>query len=205
MIQTWLTQLKQRWQEALNKRGPCPHCHSGRVWHNGVRQRKVSLREAEQTVFIADVPVRRLRCGDCDWRWSLVPERVVSRAHYQPCVVAAAVAAHGLERGSRDTELARRYGCHRRTLLRWVGRVAQVAEPGQLARRLLQESDSPELPAPPPVRPRRSAALQDRSQRAVWVLALLEALASWMGLGAPGLAHLGRLVPASVSPGAGAW
>jgi hypothetical protein len=124
---------------------------------------------------------------------------VTSRAQYQPCVVAPAVAATVLGPGT-DTEVAKSYGCHRRTLLRWVGRVAQIQEPGLLARRLAAEADSPELPAPPPPRPRRSAALRALGQRAVWVLALLEALGSLLGLEPPGLAHAWRFVPAVVSP-----
>lgn len=143
MIHDWLVALRARWEQALSWRGPCPHCKSKRVWHNGVRQRKASIRHGYQTVYVHSIPVRRLRCGDCVRRWSRPPERVPTRAQYQPCVVAPAVAAAVLEVGSTDTQVAKAYGCHRRTLLRWVARVAQVGDPGQLARRLLAESDTP--------------------------------------------------------------
>lgn len=75
-----------------------------------------------------------------------------------------------------------------------------MGDPAQLARRLAQEAQSPELPAVPSVRPRRSAALEERSQRAVWVLALLDALGSCLGLGPPGLAHAWYFVPAFAPP-----
>lgn len=205
MMHDWLVALRARWEQALSWRGPCPHCGSKRVWHNGIRQRKASIRHGYQTVYVASIPVRRLRCGDCVRRWSRPPERVPTRAQYQPCVVAPAVAAAVLEVGSTDTQVAKAYGCHRRTLLRWVARVAQVGDPGQLARRLLAESDSPQLPTPPPQhRSRRSAGLMALGQRAVEVLALLEALGSLFGLEAPGLAHAWRFVPALVPPSAAA-
>lgn len=204
MVYAWLSALRARWEQALRWRGHCCRCQSKRVWHNGIRLRKASVREGNQTVHLHDIPVRRLCCGDCGKRWSRAPQRVPSRAQYQPCVVAPAVAATVLGPGT-DTEVAKDYGCHRRTLLRWVWRVAQLEEPGQLARRLVAEADSPQLPAPPlPPRPRRSAALVAQGQRAVWVLALLEALGSWLGLEPPGLAHAWRFVPALVPPSGGA-
>jgi len=196
-----IDELKERWKEALSYRGRCPWCDGERVWHNGIRRRKATLRDGEQTVFVADIPVRRLRCGDCKARWSHAPEGIVTRAHYQPCVVAAAVARDVIEEKASDTAVAQEHGCHRRTVLRWVLRVAYVAEPAALMRLLLEESDAPVIPTPPPiVRPRRSASLFALCQRAVQVLCLLEALASLSGLPPPGLSHAARFVPAPVSP-----
>jgi len=190
-----------RWKEALSYRGRCPLCGGERVWHNGIRLRKATLRQDEQTVFAADIPVRRLCCGDCRARWSHAPDGVVSRAHYQPCVVAAAVARDVIQDKASDTEVAKEHGCHRRTVLRWVLRVAHVAEPAELMRRLMLESGAPVVPTPPPTaRPRRSAALFALCQRAVQVLCLLEALSSLHGLQPPGLAHAARFMPAPVSP-----
>jgi hypothetical protein len=120
-------------------------------------------------------------------------------------VVAAAVMAHVLEPGGGERERAQRYGCHRRTLWRWVARVAGLCEPAQLARELAAQAQSPELPQlPGPGRARRRAGLQALGQRAVFVLGLLEALASLAELAPPGLAHAARLLPALVSPSAGA-
>lgn len=199
----WLNKLRERWQAALAQRGPCPRCHSARVWYNGIRQRKASVRQGDETVFIPDIPVRRLRCGDCVWRWSVAPAGIVTPGHYQPCVVAPAVAADVLEEGVNESQVARAYGCARRTVGRWVQRVAKVAEPAVLARRLVQEAETPELPAPPPkVKARRSPARRALGEQAVWVLTLLEALASLCGLAPPGLAHAAQFVPAPVSPSA---
>lgn len=196
-----LDELKERWTEELWHRGRCLQCDSERVWYNGIRLRKATLRDGEQTVFVADIPVRRLLCADCSARWSRSPTGVSWRAHYQPCVVSEAVVSDVLDEQVCDATVAQEHGCHRRTVLRWVERVARLAEPAELMRRLLLEAETPVIPAPPPpVRPRRSAALMALGQRALWVLCLLEVLTSLAGLAPPGLIHLSRFLPAHVSP-----
>lgn len=93
---------------------------------------------------------------------------VPTRAHYQPCMVAEAVTQAVLDEQARDGTVAKEHGCHRRTVLRWVERVALLAEPAQLMSLLLQESQAPVVPAvPSTVRPRRSAVLMAQGLRAV--------------------------------------
>ena len=201
-----LDELKERWTKELSYRGRCLQCDSERVWYNGIRLRKATLRDGDRSVFVAQIPVRRLLCGDCSARWSHPPTGVPTRAHYQPCVVSEAVVTDVLDDKVCDTTVAKEHGCHRRTLLRWVHRVARLAEPAELMRRVLLESDNPVLPAAPPtVRPRRSAALMALGQRAVWVLFLLEVMTSLVGLTPPGLSHTSRFLPAHVSPSEAAW
>lgn len=196
-----LDQLKERWNQELSYRGRCIQCDSERVWYNGIRLRTATVRDGERSVFVGDIPVRRLLCGDCSARWSHPPTGVPWRAHYQPCVVSEAVVTDVLADNLCDATVAQEHGCHRRTLLRWVQRVAYVAEPAELMRRILLESETPVLPAAPTaVRPRRSAALRALGQRAVWVLLLLEVLTSLVGLSPPGLSHTSRFLPAHVSP-----
>jgi hypothetical protein len=192
--------LRARYSDLLSARGRCPRCDGARVWHNGLRWRKASVRREDRTEFLDEVPVRKLRCGACGKRWCRAPQDIVTRAHYQPCVVAAAVAADVLD--ERPTvETAREHGCDRRTVRRWIDRVAQAAEPAALSERLVAEATVPVLPAPPARIPaRRSARLGAACVRAVWVLALLEALASLHGLPPPGLAHAHRLMPANAPP-----
>lgn len=189
--------LKQ-WHEAVSYRGWCPRCTSLRVWRNGTRHRTATVLDDDQAVFLADVPVRKLQCGDCRARWSHLPDGLIGRVHYQACVVSRAVTRTVLDGASR-AEIARDHGCHRRTLGRWVARVAAIASPARLARILLAAAGAPVLPAPPVSRPSRSARLMELGTRAVAVLALLEALASLHGLEPPALAHAGWLVPADVS------
>jgi hypothetical protein len=168
------------------------------VWRNGVRLRKATVLDGDRAVYVEDVPVQRLCCGDCHARWSRAPEHVESRAHYQPAVVAHAVARVAVDGG--PTAIAGEIGCDRGTLGRWVERVAKVAEPARLSRVLLAAADQPVVPALPTARTSRSARLTALGARALAVIALLEALASLHGLSPPGLAHADRLVPADAAP-----
>jgi hypothetical protein len=156
--------------------------------------------DGDRAVYVEDVPVRRLRCGGCHARWSRAPEHVESRAHYQPAVVARAVACIVVDGGA--TAVAREIGCDRGTLGRWVERVAKVVEPARLSRVLLAVADQPVLPALPAARTSRSARRTALGARAIAVLALLEALASLHGLSPPGLAHAHLLVPVDAAPAA---
>lgn len=193
----WLEDLRRRWTEALAHRGHCPRCDSDRVWRNGVRLRKATVLDGDRAVYVEEVPVRRLQCGGCKARWRQAPEHVESRAHYQPAVVARAVARVVVDGG--PTAVACEIGCDRGTLGRWVERVAKVAEPAQLSRVLLAAADQPVLPALPTARTSRSVRLNALGARAIAVLAVLEALASWHGLTPPGLAHAQRFVPADAA------
>lgn len=187
-----------QWRAAVSYRGRCPRCRSLRVWRNGTRHRTATVLDDDQVVFVGDVPVRKLQCGDCGARWSHLSDGLTGRVHYQACVVSRAVARTVLD-GAPRAKIARDHGCHRRTLGRWVARVAAIAAPARLAGVLLAAAGAPVLPAPPVSRPSRSARLMALGTRAVAVLALLEALASLHGLEPPALAHAGWLVPADVS------
>src|SRR5579864_4015964 len=100
-------ELLARWAEALARRGRCPRCNGLRVWHNGIRWRKATLRSDGRSEFFGEIPVRRLCCGDCPQRWCHAPEAVVAPAHYQPCVVAEAVAREVLDGATPVAEVAR--------------------------------------------------------------------------------------------------
>lgn len=193
--------LRARWEQARSDRGSCPRCGSEHVWFNGIRLRKASLFDGETVSYVANVPARRLKCGVCRARWSRAPDRVPSRAHYQPCVVSRAVAEVVLGDDGTLSSAAREYDCHRRTLGRWVERVSSVAEPATLAREIVSEAGAPVLPAPP-VKTMTTSSVRMRAfgARAVWILALLDALASLRGLEPPGLAHVDVLVPAVARP-----
>lgn len=188
--------LHARWSAALSHRGACPGCASDRVWHDGRGDRKASLLFGRRVDFVGDVARRRLRCRDCRGRWIHRPDRVTSRAHYQPCVVAHAIAATKQTPAASMTAIARAYGCHRRTLGRWIARVAKLAEPAALAAALIAEVETPVLPAIPTEveRPRVSARTVAQTLRALTILALLEALASFRGLEPPALAHADALL-----------
>jgi hypothetical protein len=199
-----LAELRRRWEAQLSARPRCGRCGSPRVWYSGTRTRKASLLDEG---FVPDIPTRQLRCRDCRLSWFHPPEGISSRAHYQPCVVSHALERMAAEPDTTAAEIAAGVGCHRRTLGRWVDRVAAVAEPAQLAAAIVAAADAPVLPAVPTEvqRPGRRH-VHKLLLRALAVLALLEALASLRGLEPPALAHAAtltavRAVPAD-APGA---
>ena len=195
--------LRRRWSETLILRVPCKRCGGGRVWRNGIRLRAASLWLGDRTEFVADVPVRRLKCGDCQCRWSLTPEGVSPRGCYQPCVVAQAVASDALDPQATSTQVAAGHGCHVRTLWRWVALMAALVTGAVLARRLAEDSGAPVFPSQPPLRARLTVRRAELAQQSTQTLALLDALAGYRGLPLPGLAHARLLVPAEAGRAGG--
>lgn len=192
-----LEELRRRWLEALSHRGVCPACGSGRVQHDGTRIRAASLQIEGTVTYVPEIPERRLRCAACRKRWFVAPDGVHARAHYQPCVVAHAIAALGTEPGASATAVAAAHGCDRRTLGRWVERVAELAEPADIAAAIVEDADAPVLPAVPTelARPVASPRTGARRLRALQLLVLLDALASLRALEPPALAHAAVLLP----------
>lgn len=199
-----LEELRARWQRALSYRGRCVGCEGTRVWHIGIRLRAASVMLEEQTAFIPDIPERRLKCRECGAQWTHAPEGISSRAHYQACVVAHALEMMEHEPETSAAEIAHTHGCHRRTLARWIDRVADLADPRELGAAVVAEAEAPVLPElATEVRRPGGAHVHKRLVHALAVLALLEALASLRGLEPPALGHgaaLVRTMPA-IAPG----
>ena len=176
------------------------------MWFNGVRLRKATLLDGDEARDVGDVPVRRLKCGDCRLRWSRPADAVGSRGRVQACVVARAVMAMAYAVTGTLAEIARASGCHKRTLARFVARVAGLGEPAALARAVAIEAGAAVLPKwPTETRCTRVACVGERNARAGLVLVLLEALGSLRGLEPPALAHVRILMPELVAtaPGGG--
>jgi hypothetical protein len=166
-----------------------------RVWFGGMRTRKATIMLEGRAAYIPDVPERRLRCRDCDARWARAAEGISTRAHYQPCVVAHALATLQEESELTAAEIADAHGCHPRTLGRWIDRVADLADPRALGAAVVAEGDERVL-AGLPAEVKRPGGIHahQRLVRALAVLALLEALASLRGVEPPALAHAAELV-----------
>jgi transposase-like protein len=189
-----LEELRVRWQRALLDRGPCIRCQGVRIRFGGTRTRKATLMIEGAPVFVPDIPERRLKCRSCRLQWTHAPEGISARAHYQPCVVGQALAMMEQEPDTTVAEIASAHGCHPRTLGRWVDRVADIAEPQELAAALVAIADAPVLPALSAEIERPGGGhAHKRLLRALTVLALLEALASLHGLEPPALGHAREL------------
>lgn len=193
-----LGELRARWAAQLSERPPCIGCQRARPSYAGTRTRKATLLDEG---FVPDIPVRRLRCPGCGLDWTHAPEQISLRVHYQPCVVSKALERMAAEPETTAAAIATDAGCHRRTLGRWIDRVAAVAEPPVLAAAIVAEADAPVLPAVPTEIHRPGGShVHARFVRAITVLVLLEALASLRGLEPPALRHVDALLPARSVP-----
>lgn len=194
-----VARLRARWAEQYDERPPCPAGCVGAVWHDGGRLRKATLLIDGVPSFASDIAQRRNHCRVCGKSYTHDPEAITSRAHYQPCVVSRAITELGTTPETSTTLVAAQIGCVTSTVRRWVERVAALAEPAQLASRLVQEAGEPVLPAVPLVlaAPQRSPRLGPLLLRALAVLVLLEALASIAGYAPPALAHAAYFIPAN--------
>jgi hypothetical protein len=180
----------------------CLACDGARVWWDGSRERTASIRLDDQTVHISGIPCRRARCAnrDCGYRWCLLPPGLEPRRHFQACVVAAATQEYLFAKDATQEATAARHGCARRTLGRWLGWIAGLAEPSVIQERILEAQQEPILA---PLRAVLDLARKACSQfqrkvleKAACVLAHLEALAMALGLEPPALGSvLERLAP----------
>lgn len=190
-----IERLREHWRTEVEHRGSCPRCSSHLVIFDGVRLRKATFMLDGEPHTAAEIPVRRRRCKACRWRWGQAPDHVTSRGHFQPCVVERAVVV--LEERPADAVevVARDHGCHRRTLRRWIDRIAAIAAPADLSRALVLASDTPLLPEVPTSTARYSSPVRlcEQLVRALAVLILLEVLATHVGLEPPASANVGEL------------
>ncbi len=130
---------------------PCRVCGAA-SWWNGGRVVAEVLHDLEQGVRrVIDVLRWRARCSDrrcAAGSWTIYPAGVYPHRSYQLCVVAAAVAEVCFA-GGRRRAVATRHNCSRRSVSRWVGWTARLANPEDLAW-LCARLDPEGLPPPPP-------------------------------------------------------
>lgn len=182
--------LLARWSEffeKLVKPARCVYCDGARVeWKDRKRTRGASVVVVEDVVHFPDIPCPRVKCGECPRSWTLRPSEIVPHKHYQPCVVARAVAQYLFEDGATQEEVARRHRCSRRTVGRWLEWTAELADPAVLLGKVLDAVDAPLRPSLSLVT-RWLEQARPLVRRAAEVLGLLEDLGSAWGLEPPGL------------------
>jgi len=182
--------------------GRCITCADDDVAFNGTRTRTVSKMVLGAVVHIAGVIQRRLRCHRCRQRWTRPPPETTARIHFQACVITSAI-AH-LASGASTAAVAARHDCDRRSVRRFVDRVASAGDPAEIARELTAALDEPVLPVPPIAE--RAAPLSVKTarnlMRAISLIVLLEALGGVRGTEPPALgAFLRERAAPAVVPG----
>ncbi len=191
--------LRARWIEyaaSVAKPRACVYedCEGTRIAWNGSRVRGASVLLEGHVVHLADLPCRRAKCGVCKRSWTLRPPGMVPHKHYQPCVAARAVAQYVAQEQASLEQVARRHGCSRRTVARWVAWVAALVDPAVVLSKIVEVVDAPLRPSWSPWT-RVLERARPLVRRAAEVLGLLEDLASAWRLEPPGLrAVLERVV-----------
>jgi hypothetical protein len=189
-------QLKQRWKEFAEKAkkpAQCIFCAELKVWWNGRRERSASLLVDGVVIYLAEVVCRRVKCGNpgCGKSWTLRPPGLFPQRHYQLCTVSHAMSRYLFDPRGSQAKVAQGCDCSERTVRRWVDWTAQVADPEELARSILEAAREPLLASLRPVadlaRKAYTRLRQALLARAGQVLCLLEALGQARGYEPPGL------------------
>lgn len=193
--------IEQRWRdyyENVEIPRQCIYCGDSRVNFNGSRKRSASVLVLTVVVFLAELICRRVKCAACHKSWTLRPPELVAHKHFQLCVAARAVSRYLFDPGGTLTGVGLEHNCSRKTVKRWLGWTAAIAEPETLLRKAVEAADAPLVP---PLRP--VAAVDRKARVALWsvvleraaeVLALMERLCSAWQLEPPGLRAVMRRV-----------
>jgi hypothetical protein len=193
--------LQEGWQrsyENAEKPRHCIHCGGGRINFDGSRKRSASVLVLTVVLYVAELLCRRVKCAECHKSWTLRPPELVAHKHFQPCVAARAVSRYLFEPGGTLSGVGVEHNCSRKTVKRWVGWTAAIAEPAVLLREAVTAMDAPVLPrlreVSQVVRKGRDAVGRGVLQLAARVLGLMEALGSAWELEPPGLRAVIRRV-----------
>jgi hypothetical protein len=138
-----------RFSETVDKPCCCPFCQGRRIYWNGYRERSASVLDGDEVAYLSDVVCRRVKCANrqCKKSWTLRPPGLIPRRHYQLCVVASAVRQFLFQPHSTLTGVAAAHQCCRRTLGRWLHRIAGITKPSVLISRLKDISSTERFPA----------------------------------------------------------
>lgn len=150
---------------------PCLVCGKP-SWRNGDRVVAQVWLNADGGVSRKEVVRRRVRCSDrtcTGGSWTIYEPQGYPHRSFTPAVTASAVAELAASPGATLTSVARRCGCDRRTVGRWVRWIRGLGEPQALSG-ICARIDPSGLPPP------ASAGLERFAQPGLLVL-LLEHLA----------------------------
>jgi hypothetical protein len=195
-------EIEQRWRfyyENAQTPRQCIYCGDSRINFNGSRKRSASVLVLTVVVYVAELLCRRVKCAACGKGWTLRPPELVAHKHFQLSVAARAVSGYLFDPAGTLTGVAAEHGCSRKTVKRWLGWTAAIAEPETVLSKVVEAVEAPLVP-----RPRAAAQLARKARgNAVWrvvleraaeVLALMERLCSGWQLEPPGLRAVVRRV-----------
>lgn len=142
-VQEEAEKLKQQWNkyfEEVKKPCECIFCKCLKLFWNGRRERTASVLIGNQTEHLVDILCRRIKCSQCKKSWTLRPEGLMHKRHYQLCVVTDAASSFLCNPDATLSKIADIHNCARRTIGRWLKWIAGIARPSGLIRRLFTVS-----------------------------------------------------------------
>ena len=112
----------------------CPRCTHSRIWYDGWRQVFCTTLSSGEPCRIADgLWLQRVACARCWLSWTLLPPFLYPHRSYAPDVVEAASFAYLGDAAGRYAITSTRFGCSWTALWRWIGWLAGLVVPGELA------------------------------------------------------------------------
>ena len=127
----------------------CPWCDATRIWFNGWRQVfVVVLTDGAPHRFDDGLWLQKVKCRGCRTGWTLRPPWLYPHRSLQPDVAESAALAYLSNPEARYRSVAALHGCSVRSVRRWVGWSATLADPAVLvsqAARLQPETSAADI------------------------------------------------------------
>jgi len=185
----------ERYYHEAERPAECIFCDGENIWWNGTRHRSATGLVDGRPVTVASFPCRRVRCAACRKSWALLPPGLLPGRHFDLAVGTAALSAYLFHSEKSLESAAAAAAVSPRTLGRFRDWVAGLVDPALLDDLIGRASSAPILPRLLPVADAKRKAKKDPARRTVLdlaarVLCLTEALATAVGLAAPGLSSL---------------
>jgi hypothetical protein len=185
----------ERYYHEVQRPAECIFCDGEKIWWNGARQRSATGLVDDRPVTVSSFPCRRVRCATCRKSWTLLPPGLVPGRHFDLAVGSAALSGYLFRPEESLESAATSAGLSPRTLGRFRDWVAGLVSPALLDGLIGKVSRAPILTRILPVADAKRKAKRDSERRTVLdlaarVLCLTEALATAVGLAAPGLSSL---------------
>jgi hypothetical protein len=111
----------------------CPFCDARRIWYDGWRiVFCVVLVDGAVLRFTDGLPLQRVVCASCLASWTLRPAFLYPHRSFAPDVVEAATATYLGNSVATYAAVASMFLCSPRSVWRWIGSLAVIAEPAAL-------------------------------------------------------------------------
>jgi hypothetical protein len=111
----------------------CPKCDASRIWFDGWRiVHAIVLADGRSHRVDQGLPLQRVACSRCDASWTLRPPFLYPHRAFEPDVNEVTALSYLADPTATYVKVAIAFGCSARSIWRWVGWIAALAEPAAL-------------------------------------------------------------------------